>query len=358
MVLFPLATLVCLVSVAFGLSCEEKIAPKVMLAANAAELAYIKEFNFTTVVQTEFNDIVACTNDYQICQFNATTQIKAAIAWTSLMNSRAFDFTQTYFLVSGTGGANPRVAAAGGVAISRFVMQFERGSMFFGSDLPENFTGNYFWAGGQTPSVYPSLVDTELFEFNTDLIDRIFDLSKDLEMTEISDDLIAYREKYEYPAARRSPFIAKCDTVASNAYWHGDVAATNVENYVRLLSNGTANYCNTNQDDTGRAAAMFHAARNGKLDFSRVAFVKAFSNYDRPPPSMTAYQTRMMGDSATDVGLKNSWKVVLTFVDDVLNNWSSMYANGIQATGYVGDICDSMGDQIPIFVPSKCRIYS
>jgi purine nucleoside permease len=85
--------------------------------------------------------------------------------------------------------------------------------------------------------------------------------------------------------------------------------------------NTTAQYCNTKEYDQGQVAALFAGAVYKKIDFSRIAMVKAFSNFDRPPPRMTAYQSRyFVGEAATAPGLHNSWKAITTMANDVITN--------------------------------------
>lgn len=150
------------------------------------------------------------------------------------------DLTKTYIIITGTGGVNPKVATAGGASIARFSVQWEWGNMFLGSDLPANFSGQYFFAYGRDdPSLYPYLVGTEIYELNLALADRFYDIGSKPAYVEVDPALQQLRAMYEYAPAHRSPFLARADVVSAQAYWHGTVAGENIEYYTKLLTNGT-----------------------------------------------------------------------------------------------------------------------
>ena len=92
-----------------------------------------------------------------------------------------------------------------------------------------------------------------------------------------------------YDAARRSPFLERCDTLSSQVYWHGSVAGENVEHCSNVITTGQAHLCNTNEDNQGGLLGLFSGAAHKKLDWGRVSMINAFSNFDRPPPQLPAY---------------------------------------------------------------------
>ena len=72
--------------------------------------------------------------------------------------------------------------------------------------------------------------------------------------------------------------------------------------------------------------------------------IKAFSNFDRPPPQLTAYQSRfLVGEAATGPGLTNSWKTIVAVINDVVGNWTTIFEQGIKPSTYYGDLKSSLG---------------
>ena len=161
---------------------------------------------------------------------------------------------------------------------------------------------------------------------------------------DVSEKAQGLRATYEYEAAKQDPFLARCDTVSAQVYWHGKVAGENVEYYSNVITNGQARPCNTNEDDQGRLLALFLGAVHNMVDFGRVSMVKAFSNFDRPPPQLSAYQSRFyVGEGATEPGLRNAWKTIMAIVDDVLENWDAVFDAGIKPNTYMGDVKGTLG---------------
>jgi purine nucleoside permease len=259
------------------------LAPKVLFIANTFEYSSLEGYNFSKAYTGPMLDqTFNCTEDGQTCMLAVGQELVSAMSIQALELIRKVDLTKTYIFLTGTGGVNPKYGTAGGVAISRFCIQWEWGSMFLGDDLPANFSGQYFYAYAQEkPSDYPYLVGTEVYELNNGLVERFYNLAKSLPYEEVEDSLQTLRKRYNYPAAKSTPFLSRCDTASAQVYWHGDVAVQNVEYYADLVTNGTAQYCNTNEDDQGRLVALFAGAVHKKVD-SRA------SQSSKPSATLTA----------------------------------------------------------------------
>lgn len=334
------------------------VAPKVLFIANTFEYGYLTGYNFTTTYTGPLLDSnFVCTSSGETCMLAVGQELVSATQITALLLIPGIDLTKTYIFITGTGGVNPKYATAGGVAISKYSVQWEWGGMFLGSDLPANFSNQYFYAYAQdAPNRYPSLVGTEVYELNEALRDRFYNLSAGLAFQDVEASLQTLRATYNFSAARRAPFLAKCDVVSAQVYWHGDVAGQNVEYYADLVTSGAAKPCNTNEDDQGRLVALVGGAAHGKVDFGRVSIVKAFSNFDRPPPQLTAFQSRFfVGEAATAPGLYNAWAVIKTAAKDVVGKWEGVYAKGINATNYIGDAKGTLGGT-PEFVRNSSAV--
>ncbi|SCU82194.1 LAME_0C00100g1_1 [Lachancea meyersii CBS 8951] len=322
------------------------VSPKILFIANTFEFGYLDAYNFTTQYTGNlFDKVFACTEDGVICKLECGEELVSASQITALMLIPGVDLRKSYVIITGTGGVNPKYGTAGGVAISTFGVQWEWGSMFLGDDLPANFSGQYFSAYAQlSPDKYPVTVGSEVYKLNEALVDRFYAVGSNVTYEEVSETVQNLRATYEFEAARREPFLARCDTVSSQVYWSGNVAGENVEYYTDLITNGQARYCNTNEDDQGRLLALFLGAVHHLIDFGRVSVIKAFSDYDRPPPQLTAYQSRFfVGEAATEPGLRNAWKTIEAVVDDVLGNWDTIYEAGIKPNTYMGDIKGTLG---------------
>lgn len=53
-------------------------------------------------------------------------------------------------------------------------------------------------------------------------------------------------------------------------------------NYTKLITNGTANYCATGEEDPAIAEVLVRAAKAGLVDFGRFIVMRSASDFDRP----------------------------------------------------------------------------
>ncbi|KZF22833.1 purine nucleoside permease [Xylona heveae TC161] len=341
---------------------SEPISPKVMIITGfTPEREIWYPYNLTNdypmpgFIPTYQN--VSCTASDEICVMTmGQAEIGNGIAMTLLWSSPMFNLTETYFLIAGIGGVNPRYSTIGGVALARYVVQVEMGMAFAGSDLPANFSDLYFFPSFVTsPNQYPSLAGTEVYGLNGALRDKVASLVAEKNISFADNPTAqAYRSKYTYAPARAAPTVDKCDVASAEVYWSGEVYARNVEYYVDLISNGTAKYCNTNEDDTGTMAGLLRGAMLGKLDFSRIVIAKGNSDFDRPPPGLSAYQNLMeVAQNGFEICLQNLFAVGSTFINDLVANWHSTYKHGVKTQNYVGDVCGYLGGT-PDFGPGHC----
>ncbi|KAJ5557148.1 hypothetical protein N7494_001063 [Penicillium frequentans] len=207
------------------------VSPKALYISNPEEAVFLDLYNFTrsyTVEHSEYK--LACTEDNDA---TVGTQSLGQHELGLLMDSPWLNLTTTYILQSGTGGVNPKYGTLGGVVLSNYTVMFDFANLFLVSDIPANFS--------EIINEYPSLVGYEVFDFNNDLLERFYTLSRNVTLLEVNPTLQWYRTLYQYDVARQPPSVTKGASESSNFWWSGDVAAANVEYYVDLLTNGTAN---------------------------------------------------------------------------------------------------------------------
>jgi purine nucleoside permease len=83
------------------------------------------------------------------------------------------------------------------------------------------------------------------------------------------------------------------------------------------------------------------------VDYARVAIMRTASDFDRAPPSETEVFHLLYADQqGFEPSIENIFIVGNAIVEDVLKNWSGVYAKGIVAGNYLGDLFDSLGGKI------------
>lgn len=281
-------------------------------------------------------------------------EINAASSVMALWTSGCFDLTSTYFLTAGIAGINPHVATTGSVTFSRYAVQFDLQYEFAQSQVPSNDSSGYFPQNAVYPDVYSpfdypgEIYGTEAFELNANLRSRAVYLAS---LATLNDTAAAatYRATYGYAPANQPPSVVECDTGTSNNYWSGSVLGNAFTAYTKLLTNGSGEYCATQQEDNATLEALLRGALAAKLDFSRIMMMRTASDFDRAPPGETEVFHLLYADQeGFEPSIENIYLAGIEIVKDVLMYWNSTYAGGIKPGNYVGDLFDSLvGDVAP-----------
>ncbi|CCC05583.1 unnamed protein product [Sordaria macrospora k-hell] len=301
---------------------------------------------------------VLCTADHSVCQLTAGEgEINAAASAMALVLSDKFNLTQTYFAVGGIAGVNPKYSTLGGVALSRYVIQVTLQYELDAREKPDNFSTGYFAYGTEGPSEYPaSIYGTEVFEVNDALRDAAYGFAQKAELSD-SPAVAEYRAKYreagaEYAAATELPTVVKCDTATSDVYYTGTLLSEAFEAVSQVWTNGTGEYCMSAQEDNAVLEVLVRGAIQGLVDFSRVLVIRTGSDFDRPPPNVTAYQHLLEDQNGFSTAVANLGKAGAEIVRGILQGWEQTFQTGIKPTNYIGDIFGSLGGQ-PDFGPGS-----
>ncbi|KXT08919.1 hypothetical protein AC579_9364 [Pseudocercospora musae] len=290
-----------------------------------------------------------CTADGAVCQFTTGMgEINAASSVTALWMSGCFDLSKTYFLIAGIGGVNPHVATTGSINLARYVVQFDLQYEFDRTQVPSNWASGYVPQGSYLPSSYPgpypgSIYGTEAFEVNENLKKRALTLASRATLNDTK-TAQAYRKKYGYSPAQDPPTVVECDSGTSNVYWSGSVLGDTFTNYTKLLTNGSGLYCNSQQEDNASLEGLLRGHLAGKLDFGRIVIMRTASDFDRAPPGVSeTFHLLEAEQGGFSVAIENIYQAGIEIVKDVVEHWGDTYEAGINATNYIGDLYNSLG---------------
>ncbi|KAI2463500.1 putative purine nucleoside permease [Annulohypoxylon bovei var. microspora] len=296
---------------------------------------------------------VHCTEHGEICQLTVgESEINAAASTMAFLLSERFDLSKTYFLLAGIAGINPKLGTLGSIALSRFSVQVGLQYEIDAREMPANFSTGYFSYGANAPDQYPSTVyGTEVMEVNENLRDAAVKLARNAKLAD-STGAAEYRAKYSaggalYAAATDGPGVITCDSATSDVYFSGAMLSEAFENTTMLWTNqSTVTYCMTAQEDSAVLQALLRAAVWGLADFSRVILMRSGSDFDRPPPSIGAFEhLRLIDENGFVIAVQNLYLAGVEIVKGILGEWGATYCNGIKATNYIGDIIGTLGGE-------------
>ncbi|KAF2859367.1 purine nucleoside permease [Piedraia hortae CBS 480.64] len=343
------------------------ITPKVIIIsmfAPEAEAWYsIPEFNLlahnvTLPGLSPLFPSIHCEASLQICQLiTGEGEINAASSLSALVLSPLFDLQSTYFLIAGIAGINPEVAPTCSVTFARYAVQVALQYEFSTQELNSSDGSGYIPLGARRPYTYPKdIYGTEVFELNAAL-QRI--AATYARTATLADSAVAksYRAHYVGSAGASAPGVYECDVATSDVYYSGKVLSDSFAHFARILTNGSAVYCSTAQEDNASLEALIRASRAGKLDFSRIIVMRTASDYDRPYPGQAAEDNLFADQGAFRPSVENIYRAGIKIVEGIVGKWEGRFAEGVKAENYVGDIFATLGGQ-PDFGPGARTLPS
>ncbi|RDW75681.1 hypothetical protein BP5796_06502 [Coleophoma crateriformis] len=329
------------------------VKPKVFIINHFAleEAAWTEPLKLTKLIAAPgfsplFPD-AKCNAAGAICQLTTGEgEINAASTISALIQSGKFDLSTTYFLVAGIAGINPACGTLGSVALQHYAVQVDLAYEIDPRELTSNYSSGYIPLGAQTPLQYPGfLYGTEVFEVNAALRDKVLSIASNVTLND-SSIAAEYRTKYTQFPASQPPKVFAGDGITSDVFWHGELLGKAFSQFAYILTNGSSTYCVTAQEDNAVLEAMLRGAMAKQVDFSRIILMRAASNFDRPPPGVTAAQQLFytnQGGFAPSV--QNLYLAGRPIIDEIVGNWDDVYDGGIEPLNYIGDIYGSIKGQ-------------
>ncbi|KAF4977121.1 hypothetical protein FZEAL_6309 [Fusarium zealandicum] len=293
-----------------------------------------------------------CTQGGEICQLTlGEAEINSAASLMALVLSPKFDLSETYFLLAGIAGVNPKHGTLGTVALARYSVQVALQYEIDPRSLPPDWSTGYISYGRVQPHEYPFITyGTEVFELNAQLRDTAFELASKAELAD-GEKPRQYRSLYgrmgeSYTTASRPPNVVKCDTATSDVYYSGSRLSEAFENTTAVWTNGTGVYCMSAQEDNAMLEVLVRAAIEKLVDFGRVMVLRTGSNFDRPPPGRTDLEHLTDAQqNGFSIAIDNIFNAGVEIVKGIIKDWDCKFRDGVKADNYVGDIFGSLGGE-------------
>ena len=90
-----------------------------------------------------------------------------------------------------------------------------------------------------------------------------------------------------------------------------------------MLTHGAGNYCTSQEEDNATLAALARAAGASHVDPKRVAVLRSGSDFDRPYPHQTAFESlrAQRGLSAFHAAADNLVRAGMPLVEEISLHW-------------------------------------
>jgi purine nucleoside permease len=269
---------------------------------------------------------VSCSDDGLCMVTTGMGYANAATSVAAVVFSGRFDLTKTYFLISGIAGVDPAQGTLGSAHWARFAVDGGLQNEIDPREAPADWTSGYLAIGASAPGEKAELqYGDEIYRLNEDLLQAAFRLTKDVNLVD-SDAAEASRAKYTEPAATAPPQVSICDTISSDTWWYGERLATAMEAYAKLITNGEANPCTTQQEDNATLTALKRGADAGLLDFNRIAVLRTASDFDREAPGQSAAASLTARSSGYFPSVANAHRLSAKLAYAIVGDWGAWSA--------------------------------
>lgn len=264
---------------------------------------------------------LACSEEGLCLMTTGMGYANAASSLAALEFGAQFDLRKTYFLIAGIAGVDPAQGTLGSAHWARFVIDGGLQNEIDPREAPADWMSGYLPIGAAGPGQKTDRrYGDEVYRLDEDLLQAAFRLTKDVELAD-SDEAQAYRAKYAEPAASQPPQISICDTISSDTWWHGARLGAAMEAYARLLTDGAAEPCTTEQEDSATLTALKRGAEANLIDFSRIAVLRAASNFDREAPGQSAAESLKAKSGGYFPSVANAHRVAARLAHAILADW-------------------------------------
>jgi purine nucleoside permease len=249
----------------------------------------------------------------------------AAASTMALAFSDRFDLRKTYFLIAGIAGIDPMRGTIGSTAWAKYLVDFGPQWELDAREKPANWPSGFTGINTKGPNEKPPLdYRTEVFALDATLADTAHALSRNVTLADSREAKTA-RAKFRYAPANQPPAVIQCDTLAGDTWWSGRFIGERARTWTRQLTDGRGVYCTTQQEDNATFEALKRAANVQRVDVSRVAVLRAGSDFDRPYKGQTAVDNLLnyAAQGGFAPAIENLYRTGNPFVQEVVTHWST-----------------------------------
>lgn len=90
-----------------------------------------------------------------------------------------------------------------------------------------------------------------------------------------------------------------------------------------MLTNGTASYATTSQEDAGTLEVLVRATKAGLVSFDRVIVLRTASDFDRAPPNVTERDSFVGPQDGFEIALLNLYNAGMPVIKEIVYDYEA-----------------------------------
>jgi len=346
----PVAIVVLLLIIGFTVSCSSKISVPEVAEKWKTKVLVVTMFEVGNVTGDypgeaqlwiegeKLNQVIEVPGSHSSLYCNATKDYCLVITGKGIANAAAtimavglsdlLDLTKAYILIVGIAGVQPDDGTIGTAAWAEWVVDGDLAHEIDAREMPSDWLYSYFHLGCAEPWCHGWTTGTEVYHLNPVLTEWAYRISRDVELAD-SEEAQSYRLNYpEGTAARRTPFVTKCDSIASSTFWCGKILSDWAEWWMKQFTYERGNYCMTNMEDTGILTALSRLAAAELVDLNRVMVLRTARDFDQPYPGQTVLQSMQADCGGPMLAFENAYRAGSVVPRHIVTHWSE-WENGV-----------------------------
>ncbi|MCL2009834.1 MAG: purine nucleoside permease [Synergistaceae bacterium] len=229
---------------------------------------------------------------------------RSAATLMAILKDPRFDFSKTYFVVSGCSGVSPERGTLGDVFICDWVVDYDLGHSWKESDAEDK---------SRLFMLNDGFADNGSIQLNGDLAKWALSIVKGIGL-EDSPGAVEYRKLYSEEAANSKPSVRTGTSMTGDNYWHGK--GSSMQAFAICEAYGAPPYGVTQMEDNAFAIVL---RSMGYLD--RYLVVRDVVNFDQPHPGQTVIESLNATSDGFAIGMINGHRVGSAIVRHILANW-------------------------------------
>lgn len=235
-------------------------------------------------------------------------KVNSSASMQAILLNPAFDFSHSYYLLSGVGGTPPARGTIGEVNWASWLVDYDLGHRW---SAEENTPGEPTFMPRKGYEAY------RVFHLNPALVGWAMRLSADTPLLD-SDAARAYRLRYPDAAARRAPFVGTGTHMTGDTFFHGPGLSQQAQYIAKLY--GADDYVITEMEATALALVIQRTHGTG-----RILSLRGAVNFDQGNPHETTLQHLDPAPGQTAGGfaetVENIERVGSRVVDHIVSHW-------------------------------------
>jgi purine nucleoside permease len=253
---------------------------------------------------------------------------KAAGSIMALGLDPRFDLRKAYWIVAGIAGVDPADASLGSAAWAEWVVDGDLAYEIDGREIPSDWPTGFVPLGKSKPYELPRADWGEMYHLNGTLADWAFHLTERVDLGD-TPEMQKDRARYTSANARRPPFVLKGDSISSSTFFTGAKMSEWANQWVKYHTGAKGNYVTTAMEDTGTLSSLQMLAKANRVDWNRILVLRTASDFDQPPPGMTAAENLAHNAGRQYAGylpaLESAWRIGNTVVQEITSHWNKYH---------------------------------